>query len=137
MPSSSPSSKNFSKRTHKHTHTHTHNQTYTSENSNIERKFELSFKKITSCIYLLLTLSKYLSVIVSNIVLLRSVFSRRLAVNYSRKTLHRRCLIDMVFRPETVLKKTLWRRCFPVNFAKFRRTPFLQNKCNIAANIKT
>ena len=25
------------------------------------------------------------------------------------------------------LKKRLWHRCFPVNFAKFRRTPFLQN----------
>ena len=26
-----------------------------------------------------------------------------------------------------LLKKTLWHRCFPVNFAKFIRTPFLQN----------
>ena len=25
------------------------------------------------------------------------------------------------------IKKRLWRRCFPVNFAKFIRTPFLQN----------
>ena len=25
------------------------------------------------------------------------------------------------------IKKRLWRRCFPVNFAKFQRTPFLQN----------
>ena len=25
------------------------------------------------------------------------------------------------------LKKSLWHRCFPVNFAKFLRTPFLQN----------
>ena len=24
----------------------------------------------------------------------------------------------------TLLKKTLWHRCFPVNFAKFLRTPF-------------
>ena len=24
----------------------------------------------------------------------------------------------------TLLKKRLWRRCFPVNFAKFLRTPF-------------
>ena len=31
-------------------------------------------------------------------------------------------------RPATLLKKKLWHRCFPVNFAKFlRRTPFLQN----------
>ena len=27
--------------------------------------------------------------------------------------------------PATLLKETLWRRCFPVNFAKFLRTPFL------------
>ena len=30
-------------------------------------------------------------------------------------------------RPATLLKKRLWRRCFPVNFAKFLRTPFQQN----------
>ena len=26
-----------------------------------------------------------------------------------------------------LLKKRLWHRCFPVNFVKFLRTPFLQN----------
>ena len=30
-------------------------------------------------------------------------------------------------RPATLLKKRLWHRYFPVNFAKFLRTPFLQN----------
>ena len=35
---------------------------------------------------------------------------RRLMVFYEKKT-----------------KKTLWRRCFPVNFEKFLRTPFLHN----------
>ena len=30
-------------------------------------------------------------------------------------------------RPATLLKKRLWYRCFPVNFAKFLRTPILQN----------
>ena len=30
-------------------------------------------------------------------------------------------------RPATLLKKRLWHRCFPVNLAKFLRTPFLQN----------
>ena len=29
-------------------------------------------------------------------------------------------------RPAILLKKRFWRRCFPVNFAKFLRTPFLQ-----------
>ena len=30
-------------------------------------------------------------------------------------------------RPTTLLRKRLWHRCFPVNFVKFLRTPFLQN----------
>ena len=30
-------------------------------------------------------------------------------------------------RPATILKKRLWDRCFPVNFAKFLRTPFSQS----------
>ena len=28
-------------------------------------------------------------------------------------------------RPATLFKKRLWRRCFPVNFAKFLRAPFI------------
>ena len=28
-------------------------------------------------------------------------------------------------RPALLLKKKLWRMCFPVNFVKFLRTPFL------------
>ena len=38
-----------------------------------------------------------------------------------------RCSIKKVFleiRPATLLKKRLWHKCFPVNFAKFLRTPF-------------
>ena len=30
-------------------------------------------------------------------------------------------------RPASLLKKRLWHRCFPVDFAKFLRTPFSQN----------
>ena len=33
----------------------------------------------------------------------------------------------LCLRPATLLKKRLWHKCFPVNFAKFLRTPFLQN----------
>ena len=29
--------------------------------------------------------------------------------------------------PATLIKKSLWYRCFPVNFGKFLGTPFLQN----------
>ena len=32
-----------------------------------------------------------------------------------------------MFRAATVLKKDLWHRCLPVNFAKFLKTLFLQN----------
>ena len=32
-------------------------------------------------------------------------------------------------RPATFLKKRLWHRCFPVNFVKYLKTPFLQNTC--------
>ena len=32
-------------------------------------------------------------------------------------------------RPATLLKKRLWHRCFPVNFAKLLRTPILKNIC--------
>ena len=46
--------------------------------------------------------------------------------------IHRKTLVQSFFfnkgqRPATVLKKRLWRKCFPVNFAKFLKTPFLQN----------
>ena len=36
-------------------------------------------------------------------------------------------LSSKVLTPATLLKKRLWHRCFFVNFAKFLRTPFLQN----------
>ena len=35
-----------------------------------------------------------------------------------------RALITRGLRPATLLKKRPWNRCFPVNFAKFLRTPF-------------
>ena len=31
------------------------------------------------------------------------------------------------FNKVSLLKKRLWHKCFPVNFAKFLKTPFLQN----------
>ena len=30
-------------------------------------------------------------------------------------------------KPETLLKKRLWQQCFPMNFVKFLRTPFLRD----------
>ena len=43
--------------------------------------------------------------------------------NFSKLTGKHLCLLQ----PATLLKKRLWHRCFPVNFAKFLGTPFLQN----------
>ena len=34
-------------------------------------------------------------------------------------------------RSATLLKKRLWDSCFPVNFVKFLRTPFLTEQCFI------
>ena len=36
-------------------------------------------------------------------------------------------LIKLQATLASLLKKRLWHKCFPVNFAKFLRTPFLQN----------
>ena len=36
-------------------------------------------------------------------------------------------LCQRLFINETLFKKSLWHRCFPINFAKFLRAPFLQN----------
>ena len=41
------------------------------------------------------------------------------------KHLHQSLFFNIGLRPATILKKRLWHRCFPVNFAKFLRTPFL------------
>ena len=35
--------------------------------------------------------------------------------------------LNEVARPATLLKKRLQHKCFPVNFVKFLRAPFLQN----------
>ena len=47
------------------------------------------------------------------------------------KHLCQRLLFSKVagLRPATLFKKGLWHRCFPVNFKKFLRTPFLKEQC--------
>ena len=56
--------------------------------------------------------------------------------NYYQEKLKRRpvegCTRDYFYkqkqpRPSTLLKKRPWHKCFPANFVKFLRTPFLQN----------
>ena len=46
--------------------------------------------------------------------------SRRPEVFLEISQIHRKTPV-----PESLLKKRLWPRCFPVNFAKFQRTPFV------------
>ena len=49
--------------------------------------------------------------------------------NFTEKHLYQSLFFNKVagLRTATLLKKRLWHRCFPVNFLKFLRTPFLRN----------
>ena len=40
-------------------------------------------------------------------------------------------------RPALLLKKSPWLRCFPVNFAKFLRTPFFIEHIFVIASVRT
>ena len=46
--------------------------------------------------------------------------------SYNFRKFHRKTSVKSL-APATLLKKRLWHRCFPVNFAKFVRIPFLKN----------
>ena len=46
---------------------------------------------------------------------------------FTGKHLCQSLFLNGVARPATILKKGLWHRCFPVNFVKLLRTPFLQS----------
>ena len=54
---------------------------------------------------------------------------RRNFAEFTKKHLYQNLFFDKVklCRSTTSLKASLYRRCFLVNFAKFVRTPFLQN----------
>ena len=48
--------------------------------------------------------------------------------NFAKNTCARvSFLIKLQAKPATLLKKRLWHRCFSANYAKFLKTPFLQN----------
>ena len=49
-------------------------------------------------------------------------FSKKVQANY--KSYRLEVFYEKGFRLANLLKKRLWHRCFPVNFAKFLRTPF-------------
>ena len=58
------------------------------------------------------------------------MFSEKVFLEISQNPQENTCasvsfLIKLQDWPATLLKKRLWHRCFPVNFVKFLRTPFL------------
>ena len=57
----------------------------------------------------------------------RGVLSKKVFLKISQNSQENTCArVSFLI---TLLKKRLWHRCFLVNFAKFSRTPFLQNTC--------
>ena len=54
-----------------------------------------------------------------------SLFFNKVAVLRPETLLKRDSGTDVFLRSATLLKKRLWHRGFPVNFAKFLRTPFV------------
>ena len=52
------------------------------------------------------------------------VFCRKSVLRNFAKFTGKHLSESLFLRPATLLKKRLWHRCFPVNFAKFQRTPF-------------
>ena len=60
------------------------------------------------------------------IVVLRDCKQKQLTKYELEHRSHSRGRSHANLRPATLLTKRLWHRCFPVNFAKFLRTPFLQ-----------
>ena len=57
----------------------------------------------------------------------RKYFVRNFAKFTEKHCVRVSFLIKMQVSVYNFAKKRLWRRCFPVNFAKFLRTPFSQN----------
>ena len=62
----------------------------------------------------------------------RGVLCKKVFLEISQNSQENTCgrvsfLINLQARPATLLKKRRWHRYFPVNFAKFLRTTFLQN----------
>ena len=60
-----------------------------------------------------------------NLTFIRHSFQTLEAV--ARRRSVRKVVLRNFVGPATLLKKRLWHRCFPVNFAKFLRKYFLQN----------
>ena len=57
----------------------------------------------------------------------RSSVRKDVLRNFAKFTEKHLCQSIFLSADAALLKKGLWWKCFPVNFTKFRRTPFLQN----------
>ena len=55
------------------------------------------------------------------------VLEKKVFLRISQNSQENTCARVSGLRPATLLKKRLWHRCFPANFVKLSRTPFLQN----------
>ena len=106
---------------------------FNAQNDKESIKYLINFKKM-KCFFLLMTLYKATH---WNIYQFRSSH-RRCSVKkgafgnfakFTRKHLCQGLFFNKVtgLRPTTLFKKRQWHRYFPVNFAKFLRTSFLQN----------
>ena len=64
----------------------------------------------------------------STLLWITEVVAQRCSVKTHRKHLFQSLFFtkDAGLRPAILLNRRLWRRCFPVSFAKFLRTPFLK-----------
>ena len=87
---------------------------------------------MTIALIILLSLYKMLSILLRNKWSSHQRCSVRKGVlrnfvNFTGKHLWQSLFFNKIAgpRPATLLKKRLWHRCVPVNFAKFLRTPFL------------
>ena len=70
----------------------------------------------------------FASMIVTWTIFTRIVFQNHWSYcSHMEVFLHLLVCNDVCLRSATLLKKRLWHSCFPVNFAKFLRTAFLQN----------
>ena len=58
------------------------------------------------------------------------LYEKKVFLENLENTQESTCVLSLFFnkkRPATLLKRRHWHRCFPVNFAKFLGTTFLQN----------
>ena len=60
-----------------------------------------------------------------------SVLSKKMFLKISQNSQENTYVRVSFLTKSTLLKNILWQRCFPVNFGKFLKTPFLQNSSGL------